>query len=61
MKVTIKIQCDNAAFEDQVGPELSRILRELAAQVEDWPGASEFKIGCCDINGNKVGQMVAKG
>ena len=54
MKATIKIEMDNAAFEDgNAGAELARILGELAAKVsrvEITPGWNLF-----DVNGNKVG------
>lgn len=61
MDLTIRIDCDNAAFdEDNLGPEVARILRGIAAQVE---GAREVDIDTLktlplhDINGNKVGTV----
>ena len=56
MKVTIEIQCDNAAFEDLNG-EVSRILRVLAKRVDTSPKSLE-DMRLMDLNGNKVGQMV---
>ena len=55
---TIKIDCDNAAFEDNgCGAEIARILRRVAAKVE---GISDFdnlpSIALMDDNGNKVGR-----
>ena len=56
MKATIKIEMDNAAFEDgNAGAELARILGELAAKVsrvEITPGRGWALF---DVNGNKVG------
>lgn len=53
MKLTISIDCDNAAFEDS-GPEneLARILRDLAARLER-DGMNPVTLR--DINGNTVG------
>lgn len=60
MNIQITINTDNAAFEDAgPGREVGRILRRLADQIEDWPGANEFAIGLRDINGNKVGNADA--
>ena len=53
MKATIHIEMDNAAFEDDPGVELARILRETARKIEEgyWAGQ------CYDINGNQVGNF----
>jgi hypothetical protein len=60
MKIHIEIETDNAAFEGgNAGREVSRILRELATKLEDWPGENEWAIGLRDFNGNKVGQAIA--
>ena len=50
MKATIKIQMDNAAFEDPA-TELARILRDLAKHVEN--GDTERRL--MDHNGNHIG------
>lgn len=52
MRAIIKIDMDNAAF-DEPAVELARILRTLAVQVE-W---NDAKIKILDINGNVVGEM----
>ena len=53
--VTIKFSTANDAF-DVPGPEIARILRELARLVEDGvAGGDEYKIR--DANGNTVGQF----
>jgi len=54
MKVTIKIQCDNEAFSDDPGIEVSRILRELADKMEN---GSFMDYPCYDVNGNRVGDL----
>lgn len=50
----ILIDTDNAAF-DPLGPEVARILRELADTVEPY---EDFAAGIqlCDYNGNVVGR-----
>lgn len=60
MKVSIEIDCGNAAFDfDNGGPahEVARILKKLVTRIEvedfDLP---DHEIGLYDINGNKVGK-----
>lgn len=55
MKLTITINMDNAAF-DEPGPELSRILRDLANRYHDT--ACDDYHSITDINGNTVGEAV---
>ena len=53
--VTIKFSTANDAF-NVPGPEIARILRELARPVEDGvAGGDEYKVR--DANGNTVGQF----
>lgn len=55
---TITIECNNAAFDDDAcGPELARILRELADELESGGGAIGAGMAkrLYDINGNRVG------
>ena len=53
--VTIKFSTANDAF-NVPGPEIARILRELARLVEDGvAGGDEYKVR--DANGNTVGQF----
>lgn len=57
MQYFVKLNCDNAAFEENPGVELARILRELAAKVEQFTfehQTTTFPVR--DINGNKVGE-----
>lgn len=54
MQLTIKMDCNNAAFvEPQY--EISRILNRLAKRIE---GESDLEgdYPLCDINGNRVGK-----
>lgn len=50
MKFVTKVVCDNAAFENNVGVELARILREMADAVENGAQSGSIR----DINGNYV-------
>jgi hypothetical protein len=59
MKFTIQIDCDNAAFEDDIGTELSRILRGVAANVES-SDIRPSKVPVRDANGNTCGWYQAK-
>jgi len=47
---TIKIKTDNAAFAEDFGGEISRILRQIADDYEQNNVRSTYN----DINGNKV-------
>ena len=50
----LTIETDNAAFDDDAGPEIARILRELADRMETGltiPNSVRLR----DYNGNKVG------
>ena len=62
MKATIKIEMDNAAFEEP-GPELARILRDLANAVETSELADPYdrNVKLRDINGNTVGELKVTG
>lgn len=60
--IRIEISTDNAAFDgEKCGPELARILRDLATRIADYR-AEEFQQGdgwrALDINGNVVGRLV---
>ncbi len=64
MKLKLEIVADNAAFEEALGFELARILREAANRLElavwDVPGPIGMVLR--DVNGNTVGQLtVTKG
>jgi hypothetical protein len=57
MKAIIRINMDNAAFEDP--GELSRILMYLAEDIEEC-GTDEAEYNLQDINGNLVGTCKIK-
>jgi len=58
MTITIKIDANNAAFEDDASQEVARILRDLAKRIEGHP---HFGPGhdqaLRDVNGNEVGYL----
>lgn len=56
--ITIKIQCDNAAFED-MPYEVSRILRELVIDLDHYAGFRRTVLH--DINGNTCGTVKLTG
>lgn len=58
MQLTVEINCDNAAFEgEEIGPELSRILRGLADGIESSAvnPIHGLDVRVRDVNGNVVG------
>ena len=55
MKAKIEINLDNDAFQPSAGPELARILRNLANDLDEHPDA--YGIVVADINGNSVGHF----
>lgn len=60
MTITIKINTDNAAFEDDKATEVHRIVREAVAILngDDYgPGAFPVR----DSNGNTVGSVTVTG
>lgn len=61
MQVTININCDNAAFEDNAEGEVVRILSTISENIlsygiQDAPYTYAIK----DINGNRCGVMEVK-
>lgn len=55
MKCRIEIEMDNAAFTDDPG-ELARVLRVLAAKVQDGTEPGDI-YRAQDINGNQVARL----
>ena len=56
MDAVIKINCDNAAFEDDPTSEVARILRDIADRVHGDTGFSPGRdYTLRDANGNEVG------
>ena len=67
MMLTLTVDCDNAAFDDDLRHELARILREAIWHIESghYDGSYNanddligFKtVSLRDANGNRVGSM----
>ena len=57
MTFRIKIQCDNAAFDDDYRTELARILKDIATKLEGGRDGGYVQ----DSNGNTVGNYALKG
>lgn len=59
MKAIIEVRMDNAAFEENQGGELSRILRALADTIDDLSALSSHdNTRLMDRNGNHVGDLI---
>lgn len=56
MTLRIKINLDNAAFEDGGAAEVARILADLAERIPDPLDATNGKLSLHDANGNYVGE-----
>ena len=52
MKLTIEMNCDNAAFTEMPGMEAGRILAKLARRLQEM-GLDNYPL--MDGNGNRVG------
>lgn len=65
MELQIKLSTDNAAFNPNVGLEVSRILSNYANSIKDVLGDGsntwELETTLKDLNGNKVGNVVYVG
>lgn len=59
MHTIIRIDMDNAAFEDSPEMELRRALRNLADSLDylHWPFVKDFGQAITDSNGNSVGRL----
>jgi len=53
MQAKITVKMDNAAFTDDPGAELARILRDLAKHIENGDTGRRLMDG----NGNRVGEF----
>lgn len=58
MMFKLSIECDNAAFDDNIPAEIARILRELADKMEFRDNVPPWPLH--DINGNRVGNATLK-
>jgi len=54
-RLLIQIETSNAAFDDDPGMEIARILRELADTMESRSSWFPQTMILRDVNGNKVG------
>ena len=65
MELQIKLSTDNAAFNPNVGLEVSRILSNYANSIKDvldnGSNTRELETTLRDLNGNKVGTVVYVG
>ena len=52
-KFSLHLDTDNAAFDDDVGYEVARILRDIADKVER--DGEDACLPIMDINGNRIG------
>lgn len=59
MKFKLYIDCDNAAFDNNDGTEIARILRVIAEAVENH-GLPAMYQNIYDANGNKTGSYALK-
>ena len=60
MKIIIRIDTGNAAFEDNTGEECARILRRLSGEMEDHGDFTPAQFSgwiLRDINGNTCGSI----
>lgn len=57
MRVTIEIDCDNAAFDPCPGFEIARILRAAALLTEDLDAGANDRRVLKDVCGNTVGHL----
>lgn len=53
--ITVKIKCNNAAFNNHSYSETARILRELANKIDAGDVYQGEKLRLCDINGYTCG------
>lgn len=56
MKFVLNVNCDNDTFAGDPRPEVSRILRDIAAQLDNGETAEFFRT-IFDANGNDVGRF----
>jgi hypothetical protein len=55
-KFVLNINCANDTFQPDARPEIARILRDVAAQLDNGETADFFRT-ILDINGNDVGRF----
>lgn len=55
MTLTIKLDLDNAAFQDGGAEEVARILADVASRIPDPLDQTGGELSLHDFNGNHVG------
>lgn len=60
MDITITINTDNAAFEDDYAREVERILLDVARRIKHEGREAGASFSLRDINGNTVGKVVVE-
>lgn len=62
MNITIKINTDNAAFEDDPGAEVARILGKVTGDFLLNPDIAtvQHRTPLLDVNGNTIGYIEVK-
>ena len=63
MEANLKLKLDNSAFEgEDLGPELARVLRNLAERIEEqnryYLTGNGSRMSCRDVNGNHIGFLL---
>ena len=61
MYLEIRIVMDNAAFEFPNGQEVAHILRDFAAEIEEYDMQPGYGKSLLDINGNWIGSVLVRG
>lgn len=59
-KFTLVIECDNAAFKNDASAEVSRILHDIAEDIDGDMMAETCSNNIRDLNGNTVGRWQYK-
>lgn len=59
MRFQLNLECNNAAFDDDMRGEIARLLRDVAGRIERGEDCSLFR-NAYDINGNPVGTFALK-
>jgi len=60
LQFRLTITCENAAFEDDPSQEIARILRLLAARMDDKTEEFDTIVTLRDVNGNECGHAALK-
>jgi hypothetical protein len=59
MRFRLNLECDNAAFADDMQFEIARCLRDVASRIERGEDCSKYR-NILDANGNPVGTFALK-